>query len=113
MNIRLSVIDEDGNDVIFTFPARLIVCPECEGHGKMLPDSMRHHAYSASEWAKMEPNAYDIACHKCGGSKVVKTIDRGILTESSDRELLSEYDTLEKAAMKRKRQEDCQEKYTW
>lgn len=111
MNIRLSVIDEDGNDVTFTFPARFIVCPECEGHGKHLPDSMRHHAYSAEEWAEMEPNTYDITCHKCHGNKVVQTIDRGAITESEDRELLTEYETLEKTAAKRKRRERAEERY--
>lgn len=84
--------DDDGDDEVFTLPARNEVCPDCEGDGYVLNESMRNHAYSAEEFCESfddeeaehyfkRGGMYDVQCPTCHGANVVPVIDLGRCTK--------------------------------
>lgn len=67
-------------------PSKFEVCDDCEGHGSVLNESMRNHAYTAEEFAEAfdEEEAaeysrhggrYDVKCPTCQGKNVVSVVD--------------------------------------
>ena len=50
--IEVTYWDADDKEVVLELPARLEVCDYCEGHGTVLCEGMRGHAYSAEEFAE-------------------------------------------------------------
>ena len=85
--IEVTYWDADDEEVVLELPARLEVCGYCEGHGTVLREGMRGHAYSAEEFAEAfddeEDRAayfhhggkYDVACPVCHGRNVVPVVD--------------------------------------
>ncbi len=95
MTIVIKIVDtlEDDNvEVEYTFPSKNEVCSECEGHGYVLCEGMREHAYTAEEFneafSEEEDRAayfqrggkYDVVCHICKGKNVVPVVDESRLT---------------------------------
>ena len=88
MEIEVAVsYDADGEKIMAMLPAKFIVCPECEGHGTVLNDSMRGHCYTAEEFHDIFDNEddraayferggrYDVQCPNCKGKNVVLVVD--------------------------------------
>lgn len=85
--IRITTaVDEDGETTeSIEVPARMEVCPDCEGHGSVLNASMRQHAYSEEEFADFDDEEreayvtrggmYDVVCPTCKGVRVVAVPD--------------------------------------
>jgi hypothetical protein len=86
------VEDEEADTVsgcleeVVQIPAKHEVCSDCEGHGTVLNESMRHHAYSAEEFMRefddderaeyfKRGGIYDVVCPTCGGKNVEKVPD--------------------------------------
>jgi hypothetical protein len=89
MNITVFYTDENDEQIYCTFPAKYEVCPDCNGYGTHLNESMRNHAYSEEEFADFSEyekeqyfergGIYDVTCLKCKGKRVVKAIDEDSL----------------------------------
>jgi adenine-specific DNA methylase len=83
--ITITVMDEAGDEAEHELPARMEVCSDCEGHGTVLNESMRHHAYTAEEFREFDEEEvrayftrggmYDVTCPTCGGANVVSVVD--------------------------------------
>jgi len=85
---------EDGEEVEveMKLPIKMEVCSDCEGHGSVLNESMRHHAYTREEFdrefdeedreAYFTPGShYYVTCPTCSGRNVVPVVDETHLTE--------------------------------
>lgn len=91
-------VDEHG-----PFPSKVVVCPTCEGSGKVLADGMRGHAYT---WDEMEDlgedfiddyfaGRYDVPCDECHGLRVTaEPITEG-LSERDQARLEAHYEELQ------------------
>lgn len=91
--IELSWMDEDGEEVSHSFPAKNEVCGRCEGFGTHLNPSIGQHAYSMEEFEESFPEdedkeqyfrrggIYDVQCEQCHGNKVVLVVNEDALTE--------------------------------
>jgi len=68
------------------FTSKLEVCHDCSGHGTVLREGMRNHAYSAEEFAEFDDEQaneyfshggrYDVTCPTCNGKNVIPVVDR-------------------------------------
>lgn len=96
MKIELSYTNDDGEQELYEFPAKYEVCSDCEGHGSVLCEGMRGHAYSMEDFDRefsydeqeeyfKVGGAYDVPCPTCKGSRVEKVIDLERLTKSQAR----------------------------
>lgn len=86
LTIRLPNPSSDDGTVI-TLPARMEVCPRCDGFGTHLNPSIGEHAYSEEEFdeAFHEPEdreeyfkrggIYDVTCRECHGNRVIAVPD--------------------------------------
>lgn len=93
MTIVIKIIDDDGEEIEHTFPCKNEVCSECQGHGYVLCEGMREHAYSAEEFNEafddeedraayfQRGGKYDVICHVCKGKNVVPVVDEDQLTK--------------------------------
>lgn len=104
MQIEVKYIDDDEVEVTLTLPARHEVCYGCEGHGTVLCEGMRGHAYTMSEFQEeFDPEEqaeyfkrggrYDVTCSDCGGKRVIAVPDEQAITG----ELRMQYDAYVKA----------------
>lgn len=86
MKIKITIENDDGEEVTMDLPSRKAVCSDCQGEGFVLCPGMRHHAYSASEFAESfdEEEAaeyfrhggrYDVKCPTCKGANVVDAVN--------------------------------------
>lgn len=73
------------------FPARFVVCSDCEGEGTHLHPAIREHAYTSEEWADEDDEfreeymrggrgLYGVTCDTCSGRRVVPVVDARRLT---------------------------------
>lgn len=87
--ISITIEEEDGSETEHDLPAKMEVCDDCEGHGFVLNESMRNHAYSMEEFYDQfddedreeyfrRGGRYDVVCPTCKGKNVVKVIDREV-----------------------------------
>lgn len=85
--------EETESEEELDLPAKKEVCHDCQGHGTVLNESMRNHAYSAEEFQDsfdddeqrhyfQRGGMYDVLCPTCKGVNVVDVIDR----EACDRD---------------------------
>lgn len=87
----LTYINDDGDEIELDLPSHMEVCHDCEGHGYVLCEGMRNHAYSQEEFAESfdEEEAqeyfrrggrYDVQCGTCHGKNVVAVVNEEALT---------------------------------
>src|SRR5258708_6953322 len=84
--------ENDGEEVSMDLPSHMEVCHDCEGHGSVLCEGMRDHAYSAEEFAESfddeedrsayfeRGGKYDVSCPTCKGANVIAVVDESHLT---------------------------------
>ncbi len=104
--IELTWENDEGEEVTHSFPAKMEVCPECEGHGFTLREGLRGESYTASEFyeAFEEPEdreeyfryggKYDQVCDCCKGKNVVPVVNEERLSEEQ-KKLYAEYEKWE------------------
>jgi|SRR6185295_2236929 len=80
--IDLTMYDDDGEEVVHTFPAKYDVCPECDGYGTHSNPSIDGNGITGSEMEEIlheDPDfldnymggMYDVTCYQCHGQRVV------------------------------------------
>jgi RecJ-like exonuclease len=96
--ITLTYLNDDDDEIELDLPYRMEVCGNCEGHGTVMNESMRNHAYSAEEFAESFPEdedreqyfkrggIYDVVCTACHGKNVVPVVDEERLTKEQKAE---------------------------
>ncbi len=96
--IELTYENDDGEEVTLTLPSKMEVCDECGGHGYVLCEGMRGHAYTSEEFAEAfdddEDRAeyfryggkYDQQCPVCKGKNVVPGVDESRLSDAQKKE---------------------------
>lgn len=107
MALRIEVIvglDDECENILETLPAVFAVCDDCEGHGYVLNESMRHHCYTAEEFNDAfddeddrdayfsRGGKYDVQCPACRGQRVVLTVDHAACTEGVNADILARHD---------------------
>ena len=90
MKIKVYIAEVDSE---IEFEAKMEVCHDCEGHGTVLCEGMRGHAYTAEEFAEFEEEEareymtrggrYDVQCPTCKGANVIKVVDRDKTSEEN------------------------------
>ena len=67
-------------------PLKVALCPNCDGEGKHMTESMRCHGYTSDEIEEnggqdfideMRSGMYDVCCETCGGLGRVLVVDEG------------------------------------
>jgi hypothetical protein len=98
---RFVMMDENGDDHEIDLPTRMEVCPDCDGHGTHVNESIDAHGIGSEEFAE-DPDFkeayyrgdYDVTCTVCKGLRVVPVVDRA----NADPDDLKLYDECEKVA---------------
>jgi excinuclease UvrABC ATPase subunit len=81
--VTLTIMDDDGDEVETSFPAKFEVCPTCEGRGSHVNPSIDSEGISEDDFAE-DPEfrenyfggMYDQQCNECHGLRVVPAVDR-------------------------------------
>lgn len=79
-------IDDEGDEIELTLPSKKEVCHACDGHGTVLCEGMRGHAYTMSEFQEefddeeqaeyfKRGGRYDVVCPECNGQNVIDIPD--------------------------------------
>ena|SRR5258706_9488184 len=100
--IELTWDNEDGEEIIESFPAKNEICDRCEGYGNHLNPSIGEHAYSMEEFNESfdeeereqyfkRGGIYDVQCEECHGNKVVPVVDENRLSEAQ-KKLYAEFE---------------------
>ena len=99
--MRLTWTDEDGEEVSHIFPSKMEVCSDCQGHGFVLNESMRYHAYTSSDEEMHDPEfreeyfkrggIYDVQCPTCKGKNVEEVPNEERFSEEQ-KKLFAEYE---------------------
>jgi len=86
IKIPIQVYLEDGDEeATVDAPGRFEVCGRCNGHGTHVNPNIDGHGITMEEWWGPDwddesremymSGGYDVACHECGGTRVVPIID--------------------------------------
>lgn len=85
MSIEITFTDDNDNQTVVELPSKFELCDDCQGHGTVLNESMRHYAYTAEEFSDFDDDEkheyfkrggrYDVPCPTCAGKRVVAVID--------------------------------------
>lgn len=80
---KLVLFLDDGGEL--ELPSTFIVCGRCEGRGSHVNPAIDGHGITAEEWNGPDwdedsregymAGRYDVACHRCGGARVVPIAD--------------------------------------
>jgi predicted methyltransferase len=99
--MRLTWTDEEGEEVSHIVPSKKEVCHDCDGHGMVLNESMRHHAYTSDDEEMHDPEfreeyfkrggIYDVQCPTCKGHNVEEVVDESRLSDEQ-KKLYAEYE---------------------
>ncbi len=97
--IRIPVETEDG-EVELEIQTKFEVCPRCQGAGSHVNPAIDGHGITAEEWngpdwdddsrAMYMSGGYDVACHRCGGKRVIAVADWEKLTDA-ERKFYEDY----------------------
>ena len=98
--IDLTYVNDDDEEITFSVPSKMAVCPNCEGGGYVLNESMRYHAYTSYDEEMQDPEfreeyfkrggIYDVQCPTCKGKNVVPVPDERAI--DSNPALKEQYD---------------------
>lgn len=100
--LTVSIMNDDGEEYEVSFPSKMEVCDECGGHGTVLIEGLRGHAFSQEEFEECfdddEDRAayferggkYDQVCPHCKGKNVVEVVDEEEVKK--DPSLLEEFE---------------------
>ena len=92
--ITVSYYDDEDNEIELSLPSYMEVCPDCEGTGYVMNESMRTYCYSQEEFEEAFPfpedkeeyckrgGIYDVVCPTCNGKNVVPAIDETAIPSS-------------------------------
>lgn len=110
MSIEVVFEDDNGDEFTVELPAVFQVCSDCEGHGTVLNDSMRYHAYTYDDEEMHDPEfreeyfkrggMYDVTCSTCKGMRVEKVVDTKAKLTVEQKEALE--------AMREREQDDAE-----
>jgi hypothetical protein len=71
----------------FRLPTRKIVCPQCNGRGRIVNRSIDGNGLDPNDpdldadfWDDYRSGVYDVVCDECRGANVVDEVDRDRLT---------------------------------
>lgn len=98
--MEITYSDDNGDEITVELPSKFVVCPNCEGHGTHLNNSMRNHAYSLEEFEYefdeeekehyfRRGGMYDVVCEACGGNRVVSIVDEDRLSSEDMKHFLA------------------------
>lgn len=82
--LRITVLNEDSEEVELELPARFAVCPRCHGRGThdhpafargITSDEWRGPDWDDESRAAYMNGAYDVTCSECKGERVVVVVD--------------------------------------
>lgn len=84
--IKITMTDEEGDDVVHFLPAAYEVCGTCRGKGSHVNRNIDGNGITGSEWAELDDSdpefrenyfsgVYDVACEECDGLRVIQVID--------------------------------------
>ena len=84
--INVTIENDDGEEEEYQLPSVMEVCHDCKGHGQVLNESMRNHAYTREEFEDSfddeekehymtRGGMYDVQCPTCKGTNVIAVID--------------------------------------
>lgn len=83
--IELTYENEEGEEVTLEVPSKMEVCHDCGGHGFVLNESMRYHAYTSEDEEMHDEEfreeyfkrggIYDVQCPTCKGKNVIAVPD--------------------------------------
>lgn len=87
MILSVKLLDDDENEFVAEFPAKLEVCSLCQGHGKYVNPSIDSDGISQEEFDD-DPEFrdsyfsgdYDVICGRCKGDNVEPVINEDHLT---------------------------------
>jgi hypothetical protein len=91
--LKVTYENDEGEEVELELPSKMEVCWDCEGHGTVLTEGMRNHAYSMEEFRESfdEEEAqeyftrggrYDVQCPTCHGANVMPVVDEEHIPEN-------------------------------
>lgn len=86
MYVEVEMMDDDGEvESLVALPAKYEVCSNCKGHGMVLNEAMRFHAYTQEEFEDFSDDdreqyftrggCYDVTCPTCDGKRVEKVVN--------------------------------------
>ena len=87
LTIKKLVMTKKGNQFETLLPAKRIVCPTCEGTGRVLCDGLRGVAIDPEHMEDPDfaesyfGGNYDVTCDHCHGENVVLEVDYEALSE--------------------------------
>lgn len=85
--ITVKYVNDDGDEVELELPSKMEVCSDCQGHGSVLTEGMRGHAYTREEFEEefddeedrqayfKRGGKYDVECPTCHGKNVMPVVD--------------------------------------
>lgn len=104
MTMKVTYENDEGEEIELELPSIMEVCWDCDGHGTVLTEGMRNHAYSVEEFRESfdEEEAqeyftrggmYDVQCPTCHGANVMPVVDEEHIPEN----LKAQYEEYEKS----------------
>jgi len=89
--IELTYENDEGDEITLELPSKMEVCYDCEGHGMVLNEAMRYHAYTSEDEEFHDPEfreeyfkrggIYDVVCPTCKGKNVLPVVNEEALNE--------------------------------
>ena len=90
--IRITVWNDQGDEVELVLPAKFEVCPRCSGSGSHVNPAIDGHGITSEEWNGPDwdddsremylSGGYDVPCHRCDGKRVIEILDRDKATQA-------------------------------
>ncbi len=95
IDVKMVIINRDGDEITSYFPAKFEVCSRCSGNGSIVNPSIDGNGISQEQFNE-DPEfeeayfagAYDIPCPHCEGKRVEPVIDISACTYAQKRLLV-------------------------
>ena len=98
ISIEVVFQNDNGDEMVVELPAVFQVCSDCKGHGTVLNEAMRYHAYTYEDEEMHDPEfleeyfkpggMYDVTCSTCKGMRVEKVVDAKAMLTAEQKEAL-------------------------